>query len=164
MDKRELVKQLIQQVRAAVAVAEREMVAAADAVAHGADAKAKREDARMAIEFGGLARGQRKQAARARQILDAVESWHPQPFAGDAAIDVGALVEIEDEDNGTGRTIFLAPAGAGIELTGPGGDGFFTVVTPSSPIGRAVLGQHVGDSFDVTVNGETRSWEITWLA
>ena len=53
---------------------------------------------------------------------------------------------------------------SGIELTGPGGDGFFSVVTPTSPVGRAVLGQEVGDTFDITVDGDARSWEITWAA
>ncbi len=117
----------------------------------------------MAIEYGGLARGQRVRAAQARLVLAAVESFHPRPIPRGGKIDVGAVVEIEDEDNGQGRTFFLAPAGAGIELTGPGGDGFLSVVTPSSPMGKAALGCEVGDSIDVTVAGETRSWEITWV-
>lgn len=164
MDKRALVAQLIARVRESLAVAEREMEAATEAARHGADAKTRREDTRMAIEYGGLAQGQKRRAQQARMILAAVESFHPEPLPEGAAIAVGALVEIEDEESGVGRTFFLAPAGAGIELTGPGGDGFFTVVSPSSPVGKAVLGQQVGDTFDVTVDGETRSWEITWVA
>jgi transcription elongation GreA/GreB family factor len=50
------------------------------------------------------------------------------------------------EDGDEGRTIFLAPAGAGIELTMPDGDGFVTVVTPASPLGKAVLGRRVGET------------------
>jgi transcription elongation GreA/GreB family factor len=60
--------------------------------------------------------------------------------------------------------LFIAPAGAGIELTGPGGDGFLSVITPGSPIGRATKGRQLGDSIDVTVDGTTRTWEITWVA
>ena len=163
MDKQALVTQLIATVRESIAVAEREMAAAAEAARHGADAKTKREDTRMAIEYGGLARGQRQRAKDARMVLATVESFHPVPIPPDGRVDVGAVVEIEDEDSGKGRTFFLAPAGAGIELTGPGGDGFLSVVTPSSPMGRAALGQEVGDSIDITVDGETRSWEITWV-
>lgn len=163
MDKQALVSQLVAKIREAVAVAEREMAAAADAAQHGADAQTKREDARMAIEFGGLARGQRLRAEQARMQLAAVESFHPRPIRRGGRVDVGAVVEIEDTDSGVGRTFLLAPAGAGVELAGPGGDGFLSVVTPSSPMGKAVIGQEVGDCFDITVGGETRSWEITWV-
>lgn len=163
MDKQALADQLVARVRESVAVADREMAVAVEAARHGADAATKREDARMAIEYGAVARGQRRRAQQSRLVLSAVESFHPRPVMEGGRIDIGAIVEIEDEDTGVGRTFFLAPAGAGIELTGPGGDGFLSVVTPSSPVGRAVLGQQVGDTFDVTVDGQTHSWEITWV-
>ncbi len=60
-------------------------------------------------------------------------------------------------------TFFLAPAGAGEELTGPGGDGFFTVVTPASPIGAAVMGRRVGDEVQARIRGELRQWTIVWV-
>lgn len=164
MDKDALTAQMIAKVREAIAVAERGAAAVAGAAREGEEPAAKREDARMAIEYGGLARGQRQRVKQARLLLAAVESFHPVSIAPGGAIEVGALIEIEDEDSGAGRTLFLAPAGAGIELTGPGGDGFLQVVTPSSPIGKAAMGQREGDSIDVTVDGETRSWEITWVA
>jgi transcription elongation GreA/GreB family factor len=70
---------------------------------------------------------------------------------------------VEVEDEALGRTFFLAPVGAGIALSGPGGDGFLSVVTPVSPIGKAVLGHRVGDSVEVIVDGETREWTITFV-
>ncbi|TNF37762.1 MAG: transcription elongation factor GreAB [Deltaproteobacteria bacterium] len=164
MDKRALTTQMIAQVREAIAVAEREAAAAAEAARDGEEPAARREDARMAIEYGGLARGQQQRVKQARLMLAAIESFHPGPIARGGAIEVGAIIEIEDEETGAGRTLFLAPAGAGLELTGPDGDGFLQVVTPSSPIGKAAMGQREGDSIDVTVDGETRSWEITWVA
>ncbi len=164
MDKGPIVAQLIARIRENLGVAEREMNAAADAARDGEDAQTRREDTRMALEYGALAHGQKRRADQAKQMLMELESFRPGPLPESGVIDVGALVEIEDEDNGDGRTFFLAPVGAGIELTGPGGDGFFSVVTPTSPIGRAVRGHQVGDSIDVTVDGTTRRWEITWAA
>ena len=73
------------------------------------------------------------------------------------------IVEIEDADSGEGRTFFLAPVGAGITLTGPGGDGHLSVVTPVSPIGKAVLGRTTGEVVDVTVEGDVREWQITYV-
>jgi hypothetical protein len=60
--------------------------------------------------------------------------------------------------------MFLAPVGAGVTLEGPGGDGLFAVITPSSPLGRALIGHRVGDSIDVTIERELRSYAITWVA
>ena len=80
-----------------------------------------------------------------------------------SAISVGAIVEIEDADSGEGRTFFLAPVGAGMSLTGPGGDGHLSVVTPMSPIGSAVIGRRTGEVIDVTVDGDVREWEITFV-
>ncbi len=163
MDKIALTHQLAEKLRSSAAVAQREMQAAAEAARHGADAKAKREDARMAIEYGGLARGQRERAKNAHMAVSVIESFNPRPIPRGGEIQCGALIEVEDEDTGTGRTLFLAPVGAGTELTGPGGDGFLSVITPTSPLGRAAIGMTVGDSIDVNVAGEVRSWEITWV-
>ncbi|PIE17311.1 MAG: transcription elongation factor GreAB [Proteobacteria bacterium] len=163
MDKSALAAQLVAKVRESIAVAERELASACEAARHVACAKERREDNRMAIEYGGLANGQKRRVAQGRQILAMVESFHPRPIPSSGRVALGAVVEVEDEDDGSGRTFFLAPAGAGIELSGPGGDGFLSVVTPHSPMGRAVMGQELGDAVDVTVEGVTRSWEITWL-
>jgi transcription elongation GreA/GreB family factor len=36
-------------------------------------------------------------------------------------------------------------------------------VTPASPSGRAVLGRHLGDEFEIEVAGEPRAWTITYV-
>ena len=51
-----------------------------------------------------------------------------------------------------------------VVMTGPGGDGLLSVVTPASPIGRAVLGRRVGDVVDITVEGELREWQISFVS
>lgn len=162
MDKRFLVDQLADRLRASAEVARKAGQAAADEARHGATASEKREDARVALEYSSLARGQSQRADRARAELSALEAFHPQTFASNARIALGAVVEVEDEAQG--RTFFLAPVGAGVELTGPGGDGFLSVVTPLSPIGKAVLGKKIGDTVEVTVQGEDREWTITYVA
>ena len=69
---------------------------------------------------------------------------------------------MEDEAGG-GQTLFLAPVGAGEELIAPGGDGFFTVVTPKSPIGSAVLGKREGEAASARIRGELREWTVVWV-
>lgn len=164
MDKRFLIEQLSDKLRQSAQIARKAGQAAADEARDGATAAEKRENARVAQEYAGLARGQAQRASRTQAELSALESFRPGPLPKGAPIALGAIVEVEEEGEGMGRTFFLAPVGAGVELTGPGGDGFLSVVTPASPVGKAVLGRRVGDMIEVTVQGEPRDWTITYAA
>lgn len=160
MDKSDLVSQLVRQLEASARAA----LASRDAVAHeaqeGATPDEKREDARAAHQLASLGRAQQHRAKQALADVDQLATFRPKPCK---AIAIGAVVEVEDADTGEGRTFFLAPVGAGMTLTGPGGDGHLSVVTPASPIGRAVLGKREGDVVDVTVDGDVREWMITYV-
>lgn len=164
MDKQALVSQLVDSLRASVVVAREARDAAALEAREGATPAEKREDARAAIEHGSMARAQERRRSEAEAALEQLLGFRPPVFGGKAAIAVGAVVEIEDEETGEGRTFFLAPVGAGATLTGPGGDGLISVVTPASPLGRAVLGRRVGDVVDITIDRHERAWVITWVA
>ena len=109
-----------------------------------------------------LAKGTLHRAEEARKALESLESFRPRPMKKSEAISLGAVVELENEEGG--RTLFLAPAGAGEELTGPGGDGFFHVVTPASPLGRAIIGKRVGDVIEVQLHGDVSEWTISFAA
>ena len=161
MDKQFLVEQLAERLRESASVARRASQAAAETARDGATPAEKREDARVALEFSGLAKGQTARAARVAAEISTLEVFRPTELAPRSAIALGAVVEVEDEAQG--RTFFLAPVGAGMELTGPGGDGFLSVVTPVSPIGKAVLGKRVGDTVEVMVQDEAREWTITYV-
>lgn len=161
MDKKFLVDQLAERLRESANVALQAQKAAAVEARDGATAAEKREDARVSQEYGSLARGQGQRAEKLRAELAALEGFRPPTLSPKAPIELGAIVEVEGEE--LGRTFFLAPVGAGVELSGPGGDGFLSVVTPISPIGKAVLGRRVGDSVEVVVQGETREWTITYV-
>jgi transcription elongation GreA/GreB family factor len=159
MDKQFMVGQLAMRIRESAQVAMREHEAAATEAREGATPDEKRADARVALEFSNLARAQGQRASAALDDLAVIEAFRPTN-AG-PRIGIGTILEIEDGDEG--RTIFLAPVGAGIELTMPDGDGFVTVVTPASPLGKAILGCRLGDTVEVTVKGEPREWTVTFI-
>jgi len=161
MDKKFLVEQLAERLRESVAVARQAEQAAMVEAREGATAAEKREDARVSQENSSLARGQGQRAEKLVAELKALMEFRPTRLPPKGPITLGAIVEVEDE--ALGRTFFLAPAGGGVELSGPGGDGFLSVVTPVSPIGKAVLGRRVGDSVEVTVQGVPREWTITFV-
>jgi transcription elongation GreA/GreB family factor len=142
---------------------------AAEAVKTLATESEKREDSRAALEFGSLQKGQTFRAMRAREELEELERFMKrgvQRFDRKTPIALGALVDVRmatdkgDEE----RTFLLLPVGAGTELTGPGGDGFISVITPSSPVGKQLCGRRVGESVDVTVRGDTYEWTVTDIA
>jgi transcription elongation GreA/GreB family factor len=150
MDKSFLVEQLDAKIRQAVVQRER---TAQDA----------REEARThAARTVNLARGQIKRHEDACAALEELERFTPRPLRRGEPIGVGAVVEVESDE--VGRTLFLAPVGAGEELTGPDGDGIFQVVTPASPFGRALLGKRVNDVVEVTIHGELTEWTISFVA
>jgi len=163
MDKQFMVEQLVSRIRSSVEVAKREQEAAALEARDGASADEKRADSRVALEFSSLAQAQGRRAGAALDELSILESFRPAPISETRPqVAMGAIIEVEDGDEG--RTIFLAPVGAGIELTMPDGDGFVAVVTPSSPLGKAVIGREVGDTVEVAVKGEAREWTVTFIA
>jgi transcription elongation GreA/GreB family factor len=163
VDKQDLVAQLVTQLESSARSALSARDAAALEAREGATPDEKREDARAAHQLGTLGKAQQRRAQQALAEVDSLATFRPAPLPATAAIKLGAVVEIEDEETGEGRTFFLAPVGAGISLTGPGGDGLLSVVTPASPVGRAVLGRKAGDVIDVTIEGELREWQISYV-
>jgi transcription elongation GreA/GreB family factor len=156
MDKQDLIAQLVRQLQASARAA----LSARDAVAaearEGATPDEKREDARAAHQQTTLGSAQQRRAQQALAEIDKVAQWKPVRMS---AVAVGAIIEIEDSDSGEGRTLFLAPVGAGITLTGPGGDGILSVITPASPLGAAMLGRKLGDVVEIA----EREWQISYV-
>ena len=100
----------------------RRVDAAAEEARAGATPAEKREDGRVAMEYAGLARGQKDvRAARTAAEVSLLETFRPRPLPARAPIALGAVVEVEDGSQG--MYLLPAPVGAGVELTGPGGYG-----------------------------------------
>jgi transcription elongation GreA/GreB family factor len=161
MDKRTLVDQLVSQLQSSARAALSARDAAAAEARDGATPDEKREDARAAHQLHSFGKASQGRAKQALADADMLATFRPGKLAGRIAL--GAIVEIEDAESGEGRTFFLAPVGAGVTLTGPGGDGHLSVVTPVSPIGKAVIGKRTGDVVDVTVDGDIHEWQITYV-
>lgn len=127
----------------------------------------RREDAKSADLQARLAAGHRRRRQHwvdeVDQLIAFAERGLPA-FKPEAKVALGALVDvqIESEDGETEeRTLFVLPVGAGTEVSGPGGDGFVSVVTPGSPVGRALMGSRAGDGFEIVVDGRERHWTVS---
>jgi len=160
-----LLAQLRQRIVQDSAIAARAGLDAKDAAQNSATVAEKRQDARTMIEFGNLAHAQTKRVQQAQAQVRTLDGFQQRPlprYSDHTPIGLGAIVEAMTEDD-TGmfsRTFVMLPVGAGEELAGPGGDGIVTVLTPSSPVGKAMLGKTAGDVAETTLRGEPIEWEI----
>jgi transcription elongation GreA/GreB family factor len=122
------------------------------------EAKPENDKDTRALEQSYLARGQ---AMRAEQLAEEREVLRFMPLPAldrDAAVQSGALVELEDDDGGT-RVLFMAPHAGGSELSVASMS--VLVVTPSSPLGAALLGRGIGDDVQLSVRGKRRNYVIS---
>jgi len=163
------VEQLVQRIKENAAVAQRAEEDAREAAASLATESEKKEDARASIEYGSLATGQAARRRKALEELDALQQFSQRMlprFSRQGSVGLGALVDVctAGENGREERSFILLPVGAGTELTGPDGDGFLSVITPQSPVGKALLGKKVGDAFDVNIRGEWREWSVVDLS
>jgi transcription elongation GreA/GreB family factor len=150
--KRRLVAELLERLRAdhaALARAQRATVAGATSE----EAKSEHSKDTRALEQTYLARGQAQRVEELSEGLARVAVLPLRVFAADERVAVGAVVEIEEE--GASSVLLLVPYGGGIRLSG--GE---QVVTPASPLGRALVGRVAGDSVELTVAGRTRALTV----
>ncbi len=102
------------------------------------------------LEQSYLARGH---AQRVADLETAVTVIGAMSIAPANKVAVGALVVVEEDDRE--RTLFMAAHGGGLVI---GGD--ITVVTPTSPIGRALHGKTADDECELIAGGAQRTLVI----
>jgi transcription elongation GreA/GreB family factor len=114
-----------------------------------------------ATEQSYIARGQAMRAEVLAEELARIESTSVRSYGEEDAIGPGALVEVSI-DGEEQRVFFVLPWGGGTELTVRGTR--VMVITPASPVGRALIGRRVGDELEVQQRGATREWTIDAIA
>jgi transcription elongation GreA/GreB family factor len=108
-----------------------------------------------ALEQTYLARGQAQRVVELEAAIVEVRAMSTGKFAENRSAAVGALVLADDD--GEERAYFVAPEGGGEKLS----NGHVHVVTPRSPLGRALIGKNVGDEMDVVLPRGKRTLVIT---
>lgn len=124
------------------------------------EAKPENDKDTRALEQSYLARGQAARVIGLQEDLKLLASLVLREFNEESQAAVGALVGTIDE-SGAEQLYFLAPAGAGqiLEL----GAETVKVVTPSSPLGKSLLGARIDDEIQVRSPSKIRTLSITRL-
>lgn len=158
IDKGELRRRLVlllEQERDTVAAAQRRTQ---EGVTHEDNRPEGDKDMRS-TEAAYVARGQAMRVRGLEDDLARVVGMTLRGFEGDAPIALSALVELEAE---AGRSlVFIAPAGGGTRLEVTGGT--VLVVTPASPLGKALVGARRGEDVEVQKGGAVETVEILEL-
>ena len=121
--------------------------------------EAKPEDDKdtRALEQTYLARGQAERVVAAEHELQVFRSMKRRTWELGEPIASGALVTLTDESESE-RSFLLLPLGAGLKLELAGVS--VQVITPTSPLGEALLGQEEDDSVEVFIGGARRDWDV----
>ena len=100
-----------------------------------------------ATEASYLARGLAERAEQLEAELERLNAFAAPAMASEDVVKPGALVRVEEAEGGAETIYFLLPAGGGEVLSL--GEVRVRVLSPRSPIGRALVGREVGDDFSV---------------
>ena len=108
------------------------------------------------LEASYLAHGQSRQAAETLQAREEFHSLKLRTFGPEDAIDVSALVELENQ---AGLALyFIGPRAGGTEVDHQ--KKTIVVMTPQSPLGRQLLGRRQGDQLEVEIGGTRSEYTI----
>ena len=115
------------------------------------------------LEASYLAHGQ------SQRVLECEKDWlvfdKKQPVLFDEVdvIELWCLVTLTEVESswGASKYFFLSPCAGG--LTVEINEKSLYLVTPSSPVGKALLGKYVGDELELLQNGKQTAYEITTI-
>ena len=108
------------------------------------------------LEASYLAQGQSRQAMETRAAIEAFESLALRKFEDGDPVDLGALVELEQ--NGERTTYFIGPKAGGTEVNHDGRE--ILIITPQSPLGEQLLGKKHGDHLQLAVAGARNQYRV----
>jgi hypothetical protein len=120
------------------------------------EAKPENDKDTRALEASYLARGQAQRVLELTQALANASALVLREFGPETPIAASALVALDD--GSTTAHYFLSPVGGGMSLEV--GGVVVRVLTPASPLGRALIGQIEGADIEVQTPQGLRQYSI----
>lgn len=157
-DKRAMLDAVICAIDAEIATMTRIAREAAEAASHEENRAEGIKDMRS-TEASYVAKGQANRALELERSRARLTSLELKNFARDAAIESTALVQLLHRDSRT--WYFILPAGGGRKLDVSGAT--VHTITPTSPLGSALLGLSVGDEVEVPTPTVPKIYEVVRL-
>ncbi|CAE6891112.1 MULTISPECIES: GreA/GreB family elongation factor [Vibrio] len=158
MNKVDLVQIIIQQLEDKLQVAHASTQRAIDAATDEETVPEHKYDT-LALEASYLAHGQAMRVQESEEELRQYRTLVLRDFV-DARIAVGAYVELVDE-NDVEKAFFIGPCSGGLTVEWQGKEVF--VLTPKSPLGRALMGKEEGEEVEMKIGDKTTCYEVVTI-
>jgi hypothetical protein len=158
MNKSEIIQQFITDIESELRILR---AAATDTANYATDPENKPENKydTRGLEASYLAGAQAQRVAEMRDVLLSFRSQDIKKFHDDAVISISALVEVFSNEKT--QFLLIMPLGGGQTIQYQGK--IIQVVTPVSPLGKALIGQRVGEIITILAGGQKREYEIASL-
>ena len=114
----------------------------------------------LGLEAAYLAQGQSQRVEEGEVDIVAFKALRDLRYS--ESIAMGSLVALADEGADEGdrhHLLFIGPAAGGLKLVVDQNE--IVVITPSAPLGRALMGHFVNEEIDFSVAGKTSIFDIT---
>ena len=109
------------------------------------------------LESSFLARGQAKRVEELTSALESLQMLPLQELHNTSPIQLGALIRLRAED-GAVRVLLFGFAAGGETILADGEE--VVIVTSRSPLGQAVLGKTVGDTFEFKMGNASHTFAV----
>jgi len=153
MDKAHVLHLIIHKLEADIAVTQQAVNVAKDTATHK-DCLGSSKYETMGTEASYLAKGQ---GERLLELQCALAYFQQASAETVGVIQSLSLICLEDEKSKT-QTLMLAADAGGLKVLHEGE--LITVITPQSPLGRALLGKEEGDIIALNIAGKSNSYEV----
>ncbi|MFC5050388.1 hypothetical protein ACFPK9_07170 [Rubritalea spongiae] len=101
------------------------------------------------LEASYLAEAQAEQVVQLEESIAKFTKINTDELNGDEPIASGSMIIVSTDENDL--AYLMLPAGGGMQLSSQGLD--FTVITPDSPVGSALIGRNVGEQVELPQHG-----------
>jgi transcription elongation GreA/GreB family factor len=109
----------------------------------------------LALEASYVAQGQ---ANRAQEIRRSIETYkHLEFLESGGTIRLTSLVTL-DAGNGAIKRVFIGPVAGGLRIATEDDD--IMVITPASPLGKALIGKAIYDTVDVKTGDALTEYQV----
>ena len=112
----------------------------------------------LGLEASYLAQGQAKRVTECEANLKVFSELKITHFTQQTAISLGALIVLVD-DSGVEQILFLSPVSGGLKIKIS--ELIITLITPSAPLGKKLMGCYIDDEIDIDLAGKKHHYDIT---
>jgi transcription elongation GreA/GreB family factor len=110
----------------------------------------------LGLEAAYLAHGQSQRVVAGEVDIVSFKALRDLPLS--ESIAMGSLVALADEDDRP-QLLFIGPAAGGLKLVIDQNE--IVVITPSAPLGQALMGHFVHEEIEFSAAGKTNVFDIT---